>query len=179
MHKISRRRKCSEIIHSTFQRHLPGADGENYVFHDDVIKWKHFLRNWPFVRGIHRSPMNSPHKGQWRGASMFFNLRLNKRLSKQSWGWWFETLSRSLWCHRNAILFSLFKGVWYGQPMHPSIRTMWHTRYILDYFKSLLTKYDQFCSCNSASGSSREMKMDVLQGPKLCQLLLIICIDDM
>ena len=39
--------------------------------HDDVIKWKHFPRNWPFMRGIHRSPMNSPHKGQWRGALMF------------------------------------------------------------------------------------------------------------
>ena len=39
--------------------------------HDDVIKWKHFPRNWPFVRGIHRSPLNSPHKGQWRGAWMF------------------------------------------------------------------------------------------------------------
>ena len=38
---------------------------------DDVIKWKHFPRNWPFVRGIHRSPVNSPHKGQWRGALMF------------------------------------------------------------------------------------------------------------
>ena len=36
--------------------------------HDDVIKWKHFSRSWPFVRGIHRSPVNSPHKGQWRGA---------------------------------------------------------------------------------------------------------------
>ena len=35
----------------------------------DVIKWKHFY--WPFVRGIHRSPVNSPHKGQWRGALMF------------------------------------------------------------------------------------------------------------
>ena len=39
--------------------------------HDDVIKWKHFPRNWPFVRGMHRSPVNSPHKGQWRGALMF------------------------------------------------------------------------------------------------------------
>ena len=39
--------------------------------HDDVIKWKHFLRYWPFVRGIHRSPVNSSHKGQWRGALMF------------------------------------------------------------------------------------------------------------
>ena len=39
--------------------------------HDDVIKWKHFPRYWPFVRGIHRSSVNSPHKGQWRGALMF------------------------------------------------------------------------------------------------------------
>ena len=39
--------------------------------HDDVIKWKHFSRYWPFVRGIHRCPVNSPHKGQWRGALMF------------------------------------------------------------------------------------------------------------
>ena len=39
--------------------------------HDDVIKWKHFPRYWPFVRGIHRSPVNSPHKDQWRGALMF------------------------------------------------------------------------------------------------------------
>ena len=39
--------------------------------HDDVIKWKHFPRNWPFVREIHRSPVNFPYKGQWRGALMF------------------------------------------------------------------------------------------------------------
>ena len=39
--------------------------------HDDVIKWKHIPRYWPFVRGIHRSPVNSPHKGQWCGALMF------------------------------------------------------------------------------------------------------------
>ena len=42
-----------------------------YHSHDDVIKWKHFPRYWPFVRGIHRSAVNSPHKGQWRGALMF------------------------------------------------------------------------------------------------------------
>ena len=40
-------------------------------FHDDVMKWKHFPRYWPFLRGIQRSPVNSPHKGQWRGALMF------------------------------------------------------------------------------------------------------------
>ena len=41
--------------------------------HDDVIKWKHFPRYWPFVLGIHRSPVNSPHKGQW-GWALIFSL---------------------------------------------------------------------------------------------------------
>ena len=35
------------------------------------FKWNHFPRYWPFVRAIHRWPVNSPHKGQWRGALMF------------------------------------------------------------------------------------------------------------
>ena len=39
--------------------------------HDGVIKWKHFSRYWPFVRGIHWSPVNSPQL--W----FFLDLRLN------------------------------------------------------------------------------------------------------
>ena len=39
--------------------------------HDDVIKWKNFPCNWPFVRAIPRSPVNSPHKGQPLGDLMF------------------------------------------------------------------------------------------------------------
>ena len=52
---------------------------------------------------------NSPVTGEFpsqnpvtRSFDVFFDLRLNKRLSKQSWGWWFVTLSRSLWRHRNV-----------------------------------------------------------------------------
>ena len=62
--------------------------------HDDVIKWKNSPRYWPFLWGIHRSPVNYPHKGQRRELWCFFDLRLNKRLSKQSRGWCFETPSR-------------------------------------------------------------------------------------
>ena len=59
---------------------------------------------------------NSPVPGEFtaqrpvtRSFDVFFDLRLNKRLSKQSWGWWSETLSRSLWHHRNAlVLFQEF-----------------------------------------------------------------------
>ena len=39
-----------------------------------------------------------------RSFDVFFDLRLNKRLSKQSWGWLFETLSRPLWRHRNVSI---------------------------------------------------------------------------
>ena len=46
-------------------------EGFFLINHYDVIKWKHFPRYWPFVRGIQRSPVNSPHKGQWRGALVF------------------------------------------------------------------------------------------------------------
>ena len=51
---------------------------------------------------------NSPVPGEFptqkpvtRSFDVFFDLRLNKRLSKQSWSWWLETLSRPLWRHRN------------------------------------------------------------------------------
>ena len=43
----------------------------NQTDNDDFTEWKHFPRYWPFVRGIHRSPVNSPHKGQWREALLF------------------------------------------------------------------------------------------------------------
>ena len=39
-----------------------------------------------------------------RSFDVFFELLLNKRFSTQSWGWWFETLSRPLWCHCNACM---------------------------------------------------------------------------
>ena len=41
------------------------------VYHDDVIKWTFFPRYWPFVRGIHWSPIDSPYKDQWPGSLMF------------------------------------------------------------------------------------------------------------
>ena len=66
------RKKQKELL--TFfrvtQREMPSRYIPTHS-HDDVIKWKHFPRNWPFVRKIHRSPVNFPHKGQWRGALMF------------------------------------------------------------------------------------------------------------
>ena len=45
--------------------------------HDEVIKWKHFPRYWPFMWGIHRSPVNSPHKSQWSAAFIFPLIWIN------------------------------------------------------------------------------------------------------
>ena len=64
--------------------------------HDDIIKWTHFPRYWPFARRI---PAQRPVT---RNFDVSFALCLNKQLSKQSWSWWFETLSHPLWCHCNV-----------------------------------------------------------------------------
>ena len=54
------------------------------ILHDDVIKWKDFLRYWAFVRGIRRSPVNFPHKRPvTQSVDAYFDLCLNKRLSEQ------------------------------------------------------------------------------------------------
>ena len=75
--------------------------------YENIIKWRHFPRYWPFVRGI---PGEFPaQRPVTRSFDVFFDLGLNKRLSKQSWGWWFETPSRSLWRHRNdgSVMISI------------------------------------------------------------------------
>ena len=55
----------------TVVRNNPSTKYNLIQCHYDNIKWKHFPRYWPSVRRIHRFPVNSPHKGQWRGALMF------------------------------------------------------------------------------------------------------------
>ena len=62
-HAIGFRRKLWSLC-CLQQHHIP------LIQHDDVIKWKHFPRSWTFVRGVHRWPVDSTHKGQWRGPLM-------------------------------------------------------------------------------------------------------------
>ena len=79
------------------------------MVHDDVIKWITFSALLAFCAG------NPPAGHQWIPLTKasdvelccFFYLRLNKRLRKQSWGWRFETPSRSLWSHCNVNLGTL------------------------------------------------------------------------
>ena len=102
--KFHKRSSSFSICSSNYgPRILNGRSSYWRVWYDDVIKWKHFPRYWPFVRGNSPAPSEFPtQRPVTRSFDVFFDLGLNKRLSKQSWGWWFETLSRSLWCHRNG-----------------------------------------------------------------------------
>ena len=69
--------------------------------------WRHQMETFFALLAICAG--NSPVPGELptqtpvtRSFDVFFDLRLNRRLSKQWWGWWFETLSRPLWRHRNV-----------------------------------------------------------------------------
>ena len=63
-------------------------------FHDDVIKWKHFSCYWRFVRGIHRWPVNIPHRSQWSGALML------SLICTQTNDWVNDWDAGDLRCHR-------------------------------------------------------------------------------
>ena len=144
--------------------------------HDDVIKWKHFPLYWPFVRGIHRWPVNSPHKGQWRRALMFSLIcALNKRWSKQSWGWWFETPSRPLWRHCNMLRMPHYLFVCQvAVPRWASLQGIYAPRMLCTHLIPALTMVASF----HANGSSRqaenllhsqryqELQMSLIQQPE-------------
>ena len=81
--------------------------------------WRHQMEAFSALLAICAG--NSPVPGEFpaqkpvtRSFDVFFDLRLNKRLSKQMWGWWFETLSCPLWRHCNVHLVShtLVKQPW-------------------------------------------------------------------
>ena len=122
LRKISQEMTKISIIDMSFnitnlrsQLHLSGANESTvmlediiddvYLTHDNVIKWKHFLRYWPFVRGIHQTPVDSPHKGQWRGGALMFSLICawtNDWANNR--GRWYETRSCSLWRQCNVLI---------------------------------------------------------------------------
>ena len=71
--------------------------------------WRHQMETFAALLALCAG--NSPVTGEFlahrpvaRSFDVSFDLRLSKRLSKQSWGWWFEPSSLSLWRPRNAIL---------------------------------------------------------------------------
>ena len=93
--------------------------------------WRHQIETfsanyWPFVRGIHQSSVNSPHKGKCHGALVFSLICLNKRLGKQSRRRWFETPSRSLWRHGNEWQAQEVTASWMGYTLPVSLWLQMH-----------------------------------------------------
>ena len=79
-----------------------GESTGSFPHKEPVIWWRHQMETFSALLAIRAG--NSPVPGQrpvTQSFDVFFDLRLNKRLSKQSWGWWFETLSHPLWRHLN------------------------------------------------------------------------------
>ena len=69
--------------------------------------WRHQMETFSALLAI--CAANSPVTGEFpaqrpvtRSFDVYFDLRLNERLSKQSWGWWFDTPLCLLWRHNNA-----------------------------------------------------------------------------
>ena len=93
------------LITHTGHRSWVNWFGHHYL-HDDVTKWTHFPRYWPFMWGMNSPvPVNSPHRGQWRGTLMFslFYAWINDWVNNREAG---ETPSWSLWrqCNGDEIL---------------------------------------------------------------------------
>ena len=79
--------------------------------HQFMTWWRHQMETFSALLAICAG--NSPVSGEFpaqrpvtQSFDIFFDLRLNKRLSKQSWCWWFETLSCPLWRHCNVELLT-------------------------------------------------------------------------
>ena len=82
-------------------------------------QWKQFPRYWPFVRGFHRSPVKSPHKGQWRGTLMFSLIctRIN--------GWVNNSDAGDLRRHRFHYDVTVMSGTWLYQDWQILQKLIW------------------------------------------------------
>ena len=104
--------------------------------------WRHQMRLRPFVRGIHRSPVNSPHKGQWRGALMFslicvwINGWINNRdagdlrrhlahydvtVMKCQWKLLMQTTQSTMWGHPISLITINFNPTWISNYIHNKV----------------------------------------------------------
>ena len=110
------------------------------VDHDDVIKWKHFPRYWPFVRGIRQSPVNSPHKGQRHGTLMLslIGAWINGWVNNREAG----DLRRHR-AHNDVIVMCIdFTGT-----MAVSVNDWWHSFLAWPYFGGVLCEYNFWFMC--------------------------------
>ena len=109
---------------------------------------------------------NSPVPGEFptqrpvtRSCDVFFDLRLNKRLSKQSWGWWFETPSHPLWRRSNDMK-----------------QREWEAQYELMRPKSVYNTYTWWCASIvlKTTCNNKYRKVSNISGTKCHNLMLLV-----
>ena len=101
-----------------------------------------------------------------RSFDVFFDLRLNKRLNKQSWGCWFDTPSSPLWRHRNVLIF---------RALVPVSKT--HSLYVIPFY-SARVRGEWRCSWSSADiGAPTTSEWSTISLPTQVRLILIDLID--
>ena len=96
-----------------------------------VTWWRHQMETFSALLALCAG--NSPVPGEFpaqrpvtRSFDVFFDLCLNKRLSKQSWGWWFETLLCPLWRHCNEQKTTGFMKAIVNLIKEKDMTTPWH-----------------------------------------------------
>ena len=106
--------------------------------------WRHQMKIFSALLAICAG--NSPVTGEFprqrpvtQSFDVYFDLRPNKRLSKQSWGWWFETPSRPLWRHRNGLALNR----WYRPVAQIPQCTIWEQK--CAYVGTFLLQDDALC----------------------------------
>ena len=98
-------------IHKNISPFFQGYFTGTGRIYDDVTKWKHFPRYWPFVREFTGHRWIPLRKASDAELWCFLWSAPDKLLGKQSWGWWFETVSSSLWRHCNVVCVQSMKGL--------------------------------------------------------------------
>ena len=99
--------------------------GDKFVYSNAL--WRHQMETFSALLSLCAG--NSPVPGEYpaqrpvtQSFDVFVYLRLNKHVSKQSWGWWFEISSRPLWrhCNENPLIFMKYKSI-AAYPSHISL----------------------------------------------------------
>ena len=127
LQKIKRLRKMQQPSQQSYRGNVFPEKNRTPDIIPGISWWRHQMETFSALLAICAG--NSPVHGEFpaqrsttRSFYASFDIRPNKRLSKQSWGWWFETPSRPLWRHCNDSVASSYApsdlcGIWIGVRM--------------------------------------------------------------
>ena len=135
-----------------------------YCSRSGRIWWRHQMETFSALLAICAG--NSPVPGEFpaqkpvtRSFGVFFDLRLIKRLRKQSWGWWFETLPRPLWRHSNELHGPVYLSIFPLECGHMRARASQFTVILIAY-PTVCKVWKRFLK-SSASPAHRDGKPPV------------------